>query len=149
MTEGLQLDLERSKLLIEELRTEIKRLRVEVNRATLIATSAIWERAQETDMRVMATGLITMYHKNAEHAAEDWRGCMNERCVSARLLIEHAQKQEVEVTNFGLALMQTFALKFSLNRDSDGNVDHIKAWLIKRSELPQDAPQNQGRIVLQ
>jgi hypothetical protein len=143
-------ELEHLKLIVAQQRKEIERLRVEVNRATGAAICAIWERSQETALRTMVEGMImerhAEFHKQHDH---DWKKCSNKVCVSAKLLLEHERAQEIEITHFGLTIIQEFMLKVSYGRRPDtGALEWIKAKLVKRSELPKDAPQEQPNIIL-
>jgi hypothetical protein len=103
----------------------------------LLCTYLLYERARETEMRTMVEGLITErhrhFHSNGDEKS-DWRDCVNQVCVSARLLLDQAREPEVELNEFAVQMMQAYTINFQ-PRVEGGQLAGIKSRLVEIAKL--------------
>ncbi len=122
-------------------------LQVEVNFLNLLCTYMLYDRAQETELRMAFEGLITERHSKYHDQNTEWRECRNQVCVNARLILSQAKAPEVMLNSFAIDLMKKYAVNF-LPQGSTTNPTGIYAKLVDKPDEPLVRAPEEKRIVV-
>lgn len=101
----------------------------------------LYERQEETAMRAMVEGLITERHSDPmknHNLNVPWWECRNQVCSNAKLLMDDAKKQSVEINNFAIQLMNRYDVKFDAVGDQE-----IKMRLVDKLQDSKTDPTQQ------
>lgn len=109
----------------------------ELNLLRLLCTYLLYERAQETEVRVALEALVIERHSEFHNGELTYQDCGNEICSSACAILEKAQSTELQVNTFAISLMESYAINFQPVGDGRGGLEYIRAKLIKKETTLQ------------
>ncbi len=122
MTELIQSDAER-------------RQQAEQNVLKMLCMYLLYDRSQESDLRIAFIALVTERHQKFHNADVTYDECRNQICIHAKLLINAAKAPEVLLNAFAIELTKTFSIKYTPAGETA-----IHAALVRK-----DSPEFEGK----
>lgn len=116
-------------------------IEVEANILRLLTTYLLYERGEQTQLRLAFMSLVEERHNyfHVDDSTEEdkrvkWLDCKNRVCINSRLILESERKQEVFLNPLAIQLMEQYGVMYSPAQGA------IQAKLVAKSAIVQ--PEN-------
>ncbi len=118
---------------------DFRKQRAETNVLKLLCTHLLYDRSQETELRIAFIGLISERHIKFHNAEVTYDECRNTVCINAKLLINAARAPEVLLNAFAIELTKTFSIQYTPRGEQ-----MLHARLVRKEEQPKE----ESRLVI-
>jgi len=110
----------------------------------------LWTRKDETPLRAMVEGLIAERHSKYHNSEIAWWTCGNQICVNAKILLDDEKKQQIEISNLAIQIMNQYDIRFDAVGDKEtGTLVSIKMQLVeKQKNIVDPTQQPQSGLIL-
>jgi hypothetical protein len=106
---------------------------VEYKRMEMSTIRLLYDRSQETELRLAFIGLVSERHNNFHNKEVTYEECKNTICINAKMIIGASKSPDIMLDRYASELVRSFAVKFTV-----AGPMKIHVTLVRRDSEPKE-----------